>query len=401
MTQPRVLIVGSGHLAYRTRKLAGARGYAIAKLAAESFRWHDSEGSTFDAISRALEDVHLDALAMVLIVDDHDERNLEMLTALISLNRTVPIVASLFNENIAPHLQAAHPNVRILNPAKIAAPAFIEALSAPITHSLRYVPARIAEEPVPPRVDNLITVLVAGFLTLIGGAVVFFHYAEQLSWLDALYFVIVTIATVGYGDISLLRSDAVSKIVGMGLILGSTCFIWMIFSLTVDRIIRRRIQNALGRKRYTHKGHVILCGLGRLGYFIGVGLLKQGENVLIVEKNEDAPAIEHFRALGAEVYVGDARLPRVLQDVGVTRAKALYSVINNDYANLEVGLNARSFHPQLRLILRMFDESMSRKIKEHLDIHLTFSMTALADDAFFSGLRTDGLRESSLHAEEQ
>ena len=37
----------------------------------------------------------------------------------------------------------------------------------------------------------------------------------------------------------------------------------------------------------------------------------------------------------------------------------------------------------------MFDESMSRKIKEHLDIHLTFSMTALADDTFFSALPTD------------
>ena len=58
--------------------------------------------------------------------------------------------------------------------------------------------------------------------------------------------------------------------------------------------------------------------------------------------------------------------PRVLRDVGVTRAKALYSVINNDFANLEIGLNARSFAPDLRLILRIFDEAMSAQLKDTL-----------------------------------
>ena len=97
----------------------------------------------------------------------------------------------------------------------------------------------------------------------------------------------------------------------------------MIFSLTVDGIIKRRMQLALGRRKYARSGHVILCGLGRLGYFIADGLLTQDEQVLVVEKNEDSPTSEHLRSRGADVYIGDARLPRVLQDVGVTRAKAL------------------------------------------------------------------------------
>ena len=198
-----------------------------------------------------------------------------------------------------------------------------------------------------------------------------------------------TVATVGYGDITLLNASAATKLVGIGLILTSTCFIWMIFSLTVDNIIKRRVQLALGRKRYSLSGHVILCGLGRLGFFIAEGLLKQGEKLLIVEKNENSPTIEYFRSRGADVYIGDARLPRVLQDVGVTRAKALYSVINSDYANLEVGLNARSFVPGLRLILRIFDESMSQRIKKHLDVHLTFSMTAIADEQFLAAWNAD------------
>lgn len=381
MTPRSILIIGSGHLAHRTRKLATAGGFGVTHLSHDVFAALGDE-STFDAVTRGLCDADLRSYSAIHLVDDRDEHNLELLVVLVSLDSTLPIVASFFNENIAPHLQAAHPNVRILNPAKIAAPAFIAALDTPLAHSLRYVPATWPAEPKSAHPDRLMRKLIGAFATVVAAAVAYFHFAEGIAWLDALYFVVVTVATVGYGDINLLNAAPASKVVGIALILTSTCFIWMIFSLTVDGIIKRRVQLALGRKKYSRTGHVILCGLGRLGYFIAEGLLAKGEQVLIVERNEDAPTIEHLRARGADVYIGDARLPRVLQDVNVRRAKALYSVINDDYANLEIGLNARSFQPDIRLILRIFDDSMSTRIKEHLDIHLTFSMSAIADEQF-------------------
>ncbi|MES2178193.1 MAG: NAD-binding protein [Gemmatimonadota bacterium] len=382
-----VLVIGSGHLAFRITSLASAAGHRCLYRTHADIRGADSAHSAFDDIARGLQELDIASLAMAFLVDDRDEYNLELLIALISLDQSLPIVASLFNENMAPHLQAAHPNVRVLNPAKIAAPTFVSALTVPLTHTLRYVPAKIAPERAPARTDGLIRGLVASFALLLIASIAYFHAAEHLSWLNAVYFVVVTVATVGYGDITLVNSSAASKLLGIALILGSTFFIWMIFSLTVDSIIKRRVQLALGRKRYLRKGHVIICGLGRLGYFIAEQLIDAGETVLIVEREESSSTIEHFRARGADVYIGDARLPRVLQDVGVTRAKALYSVVNNDFANLEIGLNARSFAPDLRLILRIFDESMSRRIKESLDIHLTFSMTAIADEIFFGQAR--------------
>lgn len=379
----RVLIFGSGHLAYRIRKLAAEQGLPSVHRAPV----HRSEGhqeSEFDVIARTLHDVDLTTISRVVLVDDSDERNLELLIALISFDERIPVVASMFNENIAPHLNATHPRVRILNPARIAAAAFVAALDTPINHSLRYIPARIPDERPTRQMDPLILTLSAAFLSLLGVATTYFHFAEHVSWLDALYFVVVTMATVGYGDISLRDSSALSKMVGIALILTSTVFIWMIFSLTVDHLIKQRVQLGLGRKRYQYRNHVILCGLGRLGYFIGEGLLDRGERVIIVERNENSPTIDHFRRRGADVYIGDARLPRVLQDVGVTNAKALYSVINNDFANLEVGLNARTFDPSLRLILRIFDGSTAQRLKQNLDIHLTFSMTAIVDELFLT-----------------
>ena len=386
MTEKPVLITGAGHLALRIRRRAAAQGYRVLNLSHDAVESQDRQGLRLDAMAHALGDTDLDALSMAFLVDDRDGHNLELVTALISRGKNLPIVVSLFNENIAPHLQAAHPRIKVLNPARVAAPAFIGALHTPLTHELRYEPAKIHEDRTPGRVDRLIGILMAAFLGLVVAATSYFHVAEHLSWLNASYFVVVTIATVGYGDISLLNSSTVSKLVGIGLIVGSTAFIWVIFSLTVDNIIKKRVQLALGRRKYSRKGHVILCGLGRLGYFIGEGLLRQGERVLIVEKNEHAAAIDHFRSLGADVYIGDARLPRVLQDVGVMRAKALYSVVDNDLTNLEIGLNGRSFAPNLRLVLRIFDESMSERIKEDLDIHLSFSVSAIVAEEFFSAV---------------
>ena len=90
---------------------------------------------------------------------------------------------------------------------------------------------------------------------------------------------------------------------------------------------------------------------------------------LSVWKNQLRPWI-----MGIDVYIGDARLPGVLHDVGVTKAKALYSLVDSDFGNLEIGLNARAFDPTLRLVLRIYDDSMSKMIRENLDIQLTYSM---------------------------
>ena len=164
MTKNAVLIVGSGHLAYRTKKLSSANGHETIHLADDALRAQGSDDSAFDALTHGLRDVDLQSLSAIYLVDDRDERNLELLIVLVSLDKTLPIVASFFNENIAPHLQAAHPNIRILNPAKIAAPAFMAALHTPLQHSLRYVPAKLPDEPAPVRTDRLMNVLTGGFL---------------------------------------------------------------------------------------------------------------------------------------------------------------------------------------------------------------------------------------------
>lgn len=326
---------------------------------------------------------------MTYVLFEKDEDNLEIVIAMMALYPNISITTSLFNENIRPYLEKANTKLLILNPAKLAAPLFVKALENSIKHNQKSGTKHAPIKQLKNSSNSFLIILISFFTLITFSAVTYFHFNEQLSWLDALYFVVVTISTVGYGDINLQNSSALSKVIGIVLILCSSIFIWLIFSLLIDRIIKRRAQRLLGRKKYNYKNHIILCGLGQFGYFIADELQKKGERIVIIESNQESPNIEYFRNLNVDVYNGNARQPQVLQDAGAANCRALISVINDDYANLEIGLNARYFQSDLRLVLRIFDESMAVVIKEKFNIHLTKSMSFIAAEKFSSMLEVD------------
>jgi hypothetical protein len=387
MKKQVVLIFGSGHLSYRLKRILLKKDYEIVYSTIDEINAHSESGSLLENLTAYMKNIDLESVAMIYLLDERDENNLQLIIALISLYTTIPITASLFNENLIPHLQNKPGKLTILNPAKIAAPFFVAAIYQPLQKSFVHKSLNKKNEFKSKRKDLLIQKLLLSFSALLLFAVAFFHFFENLTWIDSLYFVVVTVATVGYGDINLFHSAAFSKIFAVMLILSSTVFIWMIFSLTIDRILKKRIQLALGRKKYNFANHIIVCGLGRLGYFIVEELLQRNEKVIIIEQNEGSRHIDYFRHLGAEIYIGDGRLSKVLDDVNVSEARALISVINSDALNLEIGLNARAYKPDMRLILRIFDEQMAEKIKEYFNIHLSLSASAIADEKFYEVLK--------------
>jgi Trk K+ transport system NAD-binding subunit len=387
MEKTTILVFGSGHLAYRLKEKLHTGNYQVVHVTMGEVKAAAHSVSLLENLRHFLQKVHVDSVRMIYLLDEKDEVNLQLIIALISLYPGIPVTASLFNENLTPHLQSQHNNVTIFNPAKIAAPYFVAALSQPLERKAAPKAVKPVFKMGVKKGDNLIRKLILAFTGLITIAVLFFHFHEKLSWIDSLYFVVVTVATVGYGDINLASSTSLSKMVGISLILSSTFFIWMIFSLTIDRILKKRVALALGRKKYHYKDHVVLCGLGRLGYFIAEELLRKGEKLIIIEQNEDSRYLDYFRQLGADIYIGDGRLSKVLDDTNVVQARAVMSVINDDSINLEIGLNCRSFQPGIRLILRIFDEEMARKIKDYLNIHLTLSASDIADEKFYEVLQ--------------
>ncbi len=123
--------------------------------------------------------------------------------------------------------------------------------------------------------------------------------------------------------------------------------------------------------------HVIVIGLGHVGYRVVESLLQLGQPVVAIEKRPES-FIDSVRAMKVPVLVGDARRDELLVEAGVERARALVCATDNDLANLEVALDAKRMNPEIRVVMRMFDQRLANKVGGALDLDETFSTSALA-----------------------
>jgi hypothetical protein len=128
----------------------------------------------------------------------------------------------------------------------------------------------------------------------------------------------------------------------------------------------------------TCRDHIVLCGLGHLGYRILGQLLAADEAVVALEKDERARFLADAKATGTPVLVRDMKEDQALIDAGVPHARAIVIATNDDMANLEVALDARRLNPKIRIVMRLFDQQMADKFKEAALIDEAFSPAALA-----------------------
>jgi voltage-gated potassium channel len=128
----------------------------------------------------------------------------------------------------------------------------------------------------------------------------------------------------------------------------------------------------------TYRDHIVLCGLGHLGYRILGQLLAAKQPVVALEKDGAARFLADAKATGVPVLVRDMKEDQALVEAGVHHARAIIIATNDDMANLEVALDARRMNPRIRVIMRLFDQRMADKFKEAALIDEAFSPAALA-----------------------
>lgn len=128
----------------------------------------------------------------------------------------------------------------------------------------------------------------------------------------------------------------------------------------------------------TYRNHIVLCGLGHLGYRILNQLLDANVDVVALEKNATCRFLSEAKATGTPVLVRDMKEDQALVDAGVQHARAIIIATNDDMANLEVALDSRRMNPKIRIIMRLFDQRMADKFKEAALIDEAFSAAALA-----------------------
>jgi Trk K+ transport system NAD-binding subunit len=132
----------------------------------------------------------------------------------------------------------------------------------------------------------------------------------------------------------------------------------------------------------TFSNHVIVVGLGKLGYRVVQQLLEFGQGVVAMELDPNKPFIPLVREMGVPVIITDARRAESLVSAGIDRAGAVVCCTQDDLANLDIALDARERHPNIKIVLRMFDADLARKVERGFGIHTVFSMSTLAAPAF-------------------
>ena len=132
----------------------------------------------------------------------------------------------------------------------------------------------------------------------------------------------------------------------------------------------------------TYGQHVIVCGLGRVGVRVVTQLLATGCEVVVVEQDWGSEFVQRALKLRVPVIVGDAREMDVLRQAGMTRAQSLVVCIAADLVNVEVALKLRREHPDLRVILRVFNEELDRNLEGTFGRNTVFSASALAAPTF-------------------
>jgi len=206
---------------------------------------------------------------------------------------------------------------------------------------------------------------------------------RHLSVLDAVYFTVETVTTVGYGDYSFRGQPAWLIAGATGLMLAGALFVAVFFAMVTNTIVGLRISELLGRQRITGlSGHVLVIGLGSVGMQVVRLLAAAGTPIVVVEKDERNRHLGQARALGVPVVFADGTQPETLESVSLASASAVAVLTSDDLANLEAGLAVRDQLGERRdatpVVLRMFDPQLARSVRESFGFSFVGSTAALA-----------------------
>jgi Trk K+ transport system NAD-binding subunit len=219
---------------------------------------------------------------------------------------------------------------------------------------------------------------------------------DQRSVAHALFRTISLIATGADMQRKDLGESAWLEVFVSALRLFGAALIATFTAIVTNFLLRARLGGALEVRRIPDGGHIIVCGLGNIGYRVAEELIGAGEPVVAIELAQDGRFVATARRLGVAVITGDATVREVLRQAHAVSARAIVAVTNNDLVNLEVALLVRELSPRLRVVVRMSDPNLAETLREAADVRFALSIPTLAAPAFVAALFGDRVQSVFL-----
>jgi voltage-gated potassium channel len=187
---------------------------------------------------------------------------------------------------------------------------------------------------------------------------------EGWDFLDALYMTVITIATVGFGEVHII--SPAGRIFTLVLIfLGVGYFLYVVGNF-IQFLVEGRIRLILGRRKLDRqinklKDHYIICGYGRMGRALARFLIQRYLDVVVIEKSESRTST--MDEDGILYLVGSATDESLLLRAGIARARGLITVVGSDADNVFLVLLARQMNPDIFIVARAIMNSAKRTLE--------------------------------------
>jgi len=199
-------------------------------------------------------------------------------------------------------------------------------------------------------------------LSVMAGGTAGYHWIEGWPLIDCLYMTMITISTVGFGEVHSLSHDG--QMFTILLIFFGVSAAALSLTALFEYFVLRGLTNLFGRNKMDKQieklnRHIIICGYGRTGYYIARDLLKMHKPFVVIEN--DPERIKLLEQEGVLHIPGDPSDEDLLEAVGVTRAEALVASLGKDAENLFLTISARSLNRDLQIIARVQDPDNNRK----------------------------------------
>jgi voltage-gated potassium channel len=191
-----------------------------------------------------------------------------------------------------------------------------------------------------------------------------YSLVEKWSWEDAAYMTVITLATVGYGEIHPLGSQG--RLFTIALILMGVVTIGYIVNRFTEALIQGYFQEGIRLRQQRRlmeslSEHYILCGFSRTGRQIAKEFRAEGVPFVIIDS--DIESVRKGQDEGYTLYQGDATLDETLYKVGIERAICIVAALPSDAENLYVVLSAKTLNPDIRAIARASTEEAVQKLQ--------------------------------------
>ena len=203
-------------------------------------------------------------------------------------------------------------------------------------------------------------ILYFGVIVAIGSGGFYTIGGDEWSIIDSIYMTIITLSTVGFGEVYPL-SDLGKLWTVIVIIFGVSGFAAIVYELGAELIQMNTYRSRTMRKKISKlKSHYIICGYGRMGAVIAGELYKKGIPFVIVEINESK--INKIQDIGYMHIYGDATMDDILIEAGIEGCEGIVVVLENDQENLFVTMSSRNLNKDAYIISRCALHDTGKKL---------------------------------------